>query len=1681
MRFQSSHETGRRPGMVLLIVMALLALFATVALSFVFYADSAAVASQMNRASMQQQQSDLDTELLAAYFLNQLLYDTDNIYSAMRGHSLARSIYGYNPKRLNFTPYNGVGRESFAPSTTNDPDFTTVPMFNMINNQTFYNPAALATDKTVNFVRTPEYYGKVSFLPTATPPSPTSSAVGPASYRYVGGANAPWTGYDTNSLFLAEVTADGTVLMPSFSRPWTASGIPATSLAAKYVSLRPDLGWNRDPNNPANNQTLNGVSTSFITPDTDTGGDVKNLEYGKGSLVGATYYNNDSKWMDLGFPILTAPNGKRYKALFAPLVVDQSNKLHLWAHGNQSGTAGSLHASNIGYGPPSVNLTKLPGGVGIAPPGPPATRGATEAGATVTIRTTTAHGFTVGQVVAINGVTDNTGAPAPGYNGAFTITVVPNATTFRFTDPTPLLPVNAGNGTVMPLAELLALYNLRYGGANAVGAVPNLKAGPSYAQVDADALNPATGLSSRPFFMAIQTRSTNAITGVPAAGAIKTVNVSTNSGNVAPSIATPFPWNFADASTAIVPGVTQATVGTETVTITGSTATSITAFFRQNHPVGTQISLGMTFGFPNFPAGWSNANAAETTNNPLAFNLLNPTFPNILPLAMSNQEALLRFGGTGSPALTSKIFQLMPSTFSNPRARNMVTLSNWHLDRITGAPFLNFSRTTTGHYTYNAAIKYPTLVVASNPKPVYNTPGSAVTSTSATNPPWKTEFSTEWRSNLGNFLRVDLNRVLTDYPGAQALPDRVQFATDIYNALIRVTGAHDPNKPFVALSTTVDYKAARWLAQLAVNMVDYIDNDSIITVFPWHKTAGGVTVDTVFGTELPRLVMNEVYAQQETVPNSRINVWAELLNPLPNVAANNVTLQSGATPLYEIEIYGTTTIATAVTAKPADLTAWLRDPANNQGKGFPSVPAATVAPLATQSNWVPSTTTPSTTTLTTQVLPASAVPQFTPPKVIAGVAVPGATKAGTTVTITTTANHGLVATDVGKAVTITGVVSTAGTSIVGYDGTFVITAVPSTTTFQYKTPGAGALANGGGGNATYVTNANSGFYVVGPAGARYSTAARVPNLPATLASTGMSITIPSAKIATATCAGTVATITSAAALPPSFTAGQKVVVAGVTVPGYNNTAGNPAWTITAVTGTPTLSFSFNVPAALPPSAGGRASLYIPQITMLLRRLANPSLAFNAGTNPYITVDYLDQIPVTNFPTAGTVTTVGRPQPYQASLPLPAAAPHTFFRHNVAAGAPFDWLVHLDRPPVNPLEMLHVSGYKPHELTQQFVVGANKFQHYAPWNPFVSATSADPNALIYRGLDSMSSRYMAGLIAGGRYPGNINLNTIMEPEIFQALCDAHDSSTTQYPNPWFKQTDVANAANPTDPTTIFGKLLQSRGTPSYTSAPGVEPATPFKSFSAAKTNAGGTQVLLDDTLFRSVGGRPLFAVGATTNHPYLQSSLLQKIYNNVTTTSNVFGVWCTVGYFEVVDESVKPARLGAEIGRSENRHIRHRFFAMVDRSAMQLFNTTVTGAAVPAGVNKTMTYTANVTTITGATSAWIATQSYVSANAVTAGGVTYFCIQANTNKPPAANAAFWQPLLQPGMLLEIDAGANAEVVAVKTVPGGTNTFTADFTKPHTAGVLISCRGNPGPQSNYNPHRDSNVVLHLSIIQ
>src|SRR5207245_3503084 len=99
--------------------------------------------------------------------------------------------------------------------------------------------------------------------------------------------------------------------------------------------------------------------------------------------------------------------------------------------------------------------------------------------------------------------------------------------------------------------------------------------------------------------------------------------------------------------------------------------------------------------------------------------------------------------------------------------------------------------------------------------------------------------------------------------------------------------------------------------------------------------------------------------------------------------------------------------------------------------------------------------------------------------------------------------------------------------------------------------------------------------------------------------------------------------------------------------------------------------------------------------------------------------------------------------------------------------------------------------------------------------------------------------------------------------------------------------------------------------------------------------------IEDTFFRSISSPPttqrLFEVPGA-GHPYLSHQIMTKIFNNVTTRSNTFAVWMTVGFFEVTDETAVPPKLGAEINLTTNRNIRHRMFSIIDRSSINLLQT-----------------------------------------------------------------------------------------------------------------------------------------------
>jgi hypothetical protein len=365
-------------------------------------------------------------------------------------------------------------------------------------------------------------------------------------------------------------------------------------------------------------------------------------------------------------------------------------------------------------------------------------------------------------------------------------------------------------------------------------------------------------------------------------------------------------------------------------------------------------------------------------------------------------------------------------------------------------------------------------------------------------------------------------------------------------------------------------------------------------------------------------------------------------------------------------------------------------------------------------------------------------------------------------------------------------------------------------------------------------------------------------------------------------------------------------------------------------------------------------------SIVLQRLACPYLP-PGPLNPYVTVDYLRDVPA-NYaaligvngpadPPPDVLTdrySVGRLQPYAAhpsqlkpQRPAPALLNqprHTFFQYNAdlntpspnwrvppALYPPFDWLTHLDRPLVSLGELLHVSAYKPHELTQEFINPGGKltpFNHRAAWfDEDLVGTNPPLSHRLYRSLEFLEAARnetigLGPIAVSVRQPGKINLNTVWDEETFQALCDAQPS----------------NGFNKAVVSSIFQQLRKSR---TVGDAPGPGDR-PFQSLAAGLTSPSDPVLVeagLKDTLLRTgTNGEPLLTVPGA-RHPAERYELLTKVFNNVTVRSNVFAVWLTVGFFEVTDDTARPVKLGAEVGRAEGRHVRHRMFAIVDRSVL----------------------------------------------------------------------------------------------------------------------------------------------------
>jgi hypothetical protein len=1071
--------------------------------------------------------------------------------------------------------------------------------------------------------------------------------------------------------------------------------------------------------------------------------------------------------------------------------------------------------------------------------------------------------------------------------------------------------------------------------------------------------------------------------------------------------------------------------------------------------------------FPVFPPGYGNSSATERTNHPLNYDSQYPKYntSNDNRFGAGNLTNLLN-GGTNSTTVSSaQLGQLLPNNLAANatgfRIRNLITTDSAAFDRPGLTPWI-FDRSgvvSPNAYGYAAGTNPhmpPTGAPVNFPALSLRTSGAVPASSEFRIPSAGPAAPADWRAVdvtaqttiLSSALaKVDLNRFLPPYPhqgqgttlgtfnptpmtaandrfddagaiqnqAAAAVQARQQLANDIYRRFLAVTGVPPVATP--ASPTAAELAPRRWLAQLAVNIVDFIDEDEISTPFNFYTaqdaqaatfniaalgtvtTTNPSTTQTnspelplywVFGTELPKVVVNEVLAEYNTSTTPfDVKVWVELFSPLPSPAqanpSNPTTYPSGvdqqdtaALPLWipagalpsQTTAYSPYVVAIADTNQPAG-----GGGGGGGGTGGLLTPPSTVAgtpqygndvPLGTP-NWfrnVPTDFNPSSTSNTLQTIDGKPATPVIAPQTFFLVG-PGADA------------HGTIATNTAKP----GVVP---------PGTPMLTS----TTMKYS-----AQLNGAG----------TQFQYVGPL-----TTAGTPY------------------------AGSTYFGPSTAAAPVNITDGPITATA------------------TTTTG----------------------------ISVLLRRLANPHLppninpVYTAGPlmgqpdptyNPYVTVDYMKsdskKATVPNFvmPQDATDTTKGwaslsKPEPYASNTNLYVAPtivaggtadsfgiPNT----NGTPQVPYNWLVHLDRQLISAMELLHVSGFQPHELTQRFLQPAptgsptpgpfkQNLGHRVNW--------FDETNRLYRAFEFLGTHDRAsGVSAGGRQPGMININTVYDQAVFNALCDANGTSNgfnqPQIDAIWSKLASLRtpNGFNgterpflgmgigntlPTDPT--LGVLGNNTVKPSNT---GIED-TFLRSIATPAVSTA-----IDQRLFEV----PWPATGSL--HPYQSTELMTKIYGNLTNRSNVFAVWITVGFFEVAKDptsgayagdNYRPVKLGPEIGLSTGTNIRHRMFAVVDRTKMNI-------SAQP------------VTTMGAVGAALLNSPNLV--------GV------AATASLPTATGVPWT--IVPGSVLNIDQGTpSEETVVVQAVTAGSpGNITATFTKQHANGASVNIPGNPGPQPSF----------------
>jgi hypothetical protein len=192
----------------------------------------------------------------------------------------------------------------------------------------------------------------------------------------------------------------------------------------------------------------------------------------------------------------------------------------------------------------------------------------------------------------------------------------------------------------------------------------------------------------------------------------------------------------------------------------------------------------------------------------------------------------------------------------------------------------------------------------------------------------------------------------------------------------------------------------------------------------------------------------------------------------------------------------------------------------------------------------------------------------------------------------------------------------------------------------------------------------------------------------------------------------------------------------------------------------------------------------------------------------------------------------------------------------------------------------------------------------------------------------------------RDPGTVNINTIYAPHVWNALLGG-DPAGTGAPyqlGPTFDKIVASRRGygtsndileRSTDSPTEFAHVFRPVGTGDMgTNIPAMTVTNPIDATLLRRdtdANAGGLPLLMNAT--GTTQGTQNATFNNATRHSAFRHNTLGRLSNTITTRSNVYAMWVTMGYFEVDGSGL----LGQELNSDTGEIKRHRAFYMIDRS------------------------------------------------------------------------------------------------------------------------------------------------------